>query len=187
MRWRELTAGVRAGWDWLAAASWALCFGLVVLLGLEGGGYDPLVHDQVGIAAWWALLALVAVGALPRRRLGPAALGGLALLVAFAVWICLSLIWTESSERTFVDVARVLTYVAVFALVLISRDGRETQRLIGAVAAGIVVVAGVALLSRLHPDWFPTAQQTGRILEAEDGRHGECPCTIQHNDALTSA
>jgi hypothetical protein len=168
MRWRGLAADVRANWDWLAAASWALCFGLVVLLGLEGGGYDPLVHDQVGIAAWWALLATLAVGALPRRRLGPAALGGLALLTAFAVWVCLSLIWTESTERTFIDVARVLTYLALFALVLISRDGRETQRLIGAVAAGIVVVAGVALLSRLHPDWFPTAQQTGRILEAED-------------------
>jgi hypothetical protein len=168
MRWRGSMADVRANWDWAAAAGWALCFGLVVLLGLEGGGYDPLVHDQVGIAAWWALLATVAVGALPRRRLGPAALVGLALLTAFAVWVCLSLIWTESAERTFVDAARALTYVAIFALVLISRDGRETQRLIGAVAAGIVVVAGVALLSRLHPDWFPTAQQTGRILEATE-------------------
>lgn len=168
MRWRELAADVRADWDWMAAASWALCFGLVVFLGLEGGGYDPLVHDQVGIAAWWALLATVAVGLLPRRRLGPAALGGLALLTAFAVWVCLSLIWTESVERTFVDVARVLTYVALFALVLVSRDGRETQRLIGAVAAGIVLIATVALLSRLHPDWFPIAQQTGRILGAED-------------------
>jgi hypothetical protein len=168
MRWRKSVADVRADWDWMAAAAWALCFGLVVLLGLEGGGYDPLVHDQVGIAAWWALLALVAVGLLPRRRLGPTAVVGLALLAAFAVWVCLSLIWTESAERTFVDAARVLTYVALFALVLISRDGRETQRLIGAVAAGIVVIAAVALLSRLHPDWFPTAQQTGRILEAED-------------------
>jgi hypothetical protein len=168
MRWRELTAEVRAGWDWLGAASWALCFGLIVLLGLEGGGYDPLVHDQVGIAAWWALLALVAVGVLPRRRLGAAPLVGLGLLAGFAIWVCLSLIWTESAERTLVDVARVLTYVAIFALVLISRDGRETQRLIGAVAAGIVVIAVVALLSRLHPDWFPTSQQTGRILGAED-------------------
>jgi O-Antigen ligase len=168
MRWRELGAEIRADWDWAAAASWTLCFGLVVLLGLEGGGYDPLVHDQIGIAAWWALLVTVAVGALPRRRPGPAALGALALLTAFAVWICLSLIWTESVERTFVDAARALTYVAVFALVLISRDSRETQRLIAAVAAGIVVIAVVALLSRLHPDWFPSAQQTGRILESED-------------------
>lgn len=169
MRWRELVAKIRADWDWAAAASWALCFGLVLFLGLEGGGYDPLVHDQVGIAAWWALLATVAVGLLPRRRLGPAALGALGLLTAFALWIGLSLIWTESVEKTFTDFARALSYVAIFALVLVSRDGRETQRLIGAVAAAIVVVATVALLSRLHPDWFPaTAQQTGKILESED-------------------
>jgi hypothetical protein len=168
MRWRELTAKIRAEWDWAAAGAWALCFGLVVLLGLEGGGYDPLVHDQVGIAAWWGLLATVAVGILPRRRLGPAALGGLGLLTAFALWICLSLSWTESVEKTFVDAARAFSYVAIFALVLISRDSRETQRLIGAVAAGIVVVATGALLSRLHPEWFPTSQQTGKILGAED-------------------
>jgi len=168
MRWRELTAKIRAEWDWAAAAAWALCFGLVLFLGLEGGGYDPLVHDQVGIAAWWALLATVAVGLLPRRRLGPAALGALGLLIAFALWVGLSLVWTESVEKTFTDLARALSYVAIFALVLVSRDGRETQRLIGAVAAAIVVVAIVALLSRLHPDWFPTAQQTGRILESED-------------------
>lgn len=169
MRWREVTAKIRADWDWAAAVSWALCFGLVLFLGLEGGGYDPLVHDQVGIAAWWALLATVAAGLLPRRRLGPAALAALGLLTAFALWIGLSLIWTESVEKTFTDFARALSYVAIFALVLISRDGRETQRLIGAVAAAIVVVATVALLSRLHPDWFPTtAQQTGKILESED-------------------
>jgi cytochrome c-type biogenesis protein CcmH/NrfG len=168
MRWRGLAAEIRGEWDWAAIGSWLLCFGLVLLLGLEGGGYDPLVHDQVGIAAWWALLATVAAGALPRRRLGTAALGAIALLAAFVVWTALSLIWTESVERTFVDVARILTYLGVFSLVLITRDGRETQRLIGAVAAGIVAVAGVALLSRLHPAWFPGAAQTGRILESED-------------------
>ena len=168
MRWGELVAKIRADWDWAAFASWVLCFGLVLFLGLEGGGYDPLVHDQVGIAAWWALLATVAAGLLPRRRLGPAALAALGLLIAFALWIGLSLIWTESVEKTFTDFARALSYVAIFALALASRDSRETQRLIGAVAGAIVVVATVALLSRLHPDWFPTAQQTGKILESED-------------------
>ena len=71
MRWRGLNADFRA-WNWAAVGAWLLCFGLIVLLGLEGGGYDPLVHDQVGIAAWWALLLTIAVGALPRRRPGPA-------------------------------------------------------------------------------------------------------------------
>lgn len=154
--------------DWPAVGSWLLCFGLVVYLGLEGGGFDPLVHDQVGIAAWWVVLATVLVGALPRRRLSRPALTSFGLLALFALWIGLSLIWTESSERTFVDIARVTTYVGVFGLALLARDGRETQRLIGAVAAGIVLVVGVALLSRLHPAWFNDADQTGRILDSSD-------------------
>lgn len=166
---------MRRGWaadfraaNWAAIGSWLLCFGLIAFFGLEGGGFDPLVHDQVGIAAWWAVLLTVAVGALPRRRLGWAALAALGLLAAFTLWITLSLIWTESVERTFADVARALTYLGVFLFVLLTRDSRETQRLIGAVAAGIVFVVAIALLSRLHPAWFDSAQQTGRILESED-------------------
>jgi hypothetical protein len=155
-------------WDWGAAAAWLLCFVLVVFLGLEGGGFDPLVHDQVGIAAWWLVLVTVAAGVLPRRRLSRPALVAVLLLGAFAVWLGLSLIWTESSERTLVDVARAATYVGVFLLALMTRDSRETQRLIGAVAAGIVVVVGVALLSRMHPAWFESAQQTGRILDSAE-------------------
>ncbi|MDX6626014.1 MAG: hypothetical protein QOE56_1003, partial [Solirubrobacterales bacterium] len=54
--------------DWGAVSTWLLGFVLVVYLGLKGGGFDPLVYDQVGIAVWWVLLATVAVGAIPRRR-----------------------------------------------------------------------------------------------------------------------
>lgn len=161
-------ASDRPGIDWGAIAAWLLPFGLIVYLGLEGGGFDPLVHDQVGIAAWWLLLAVVAVGALPRRPLGTEALVALGLLAAFSLWVLLSLTWTESTERSFADAARVLTYLGIFALALLSRDSRETQRLVGAVAAGIAVVITVALLSRFHPTWFDTALQTGRILGSED-------------------
>jgi hypothetical protein len=168
MRPRGRLADFRRNVDWAALGTWLLCFGLVVYLGLEGGGFDPLVHDQVGIAAWWVVLATVLAGALPRRRLSRPALTSLILLGAFALWIALSLIWTESAERTFIDIGRATTYLGVFLLALSTRDSRETQRLIGAVAAGIVVVVGVALLSRLHPSWFEGAQQTGKILDSEE-------------------
>ena len=46
--------------DWSGISVWLLALSLVVYLGLKGGGYDPLVHDQVGIAVWWVLLAAVA-------------------------------------------------------------------------------------------------------------------------------
>jgi hypothetical protein len=150
--------------DWGAVAVWLLCFGLVVYLGMKGGGYDPLVHDPVGIAAWWIVLGGVAVGALPRgrnRRLAWVAFG---LLAAFVLWTALSLSWTESISRTSADLARVAGYLGIFALAVLTRTPRETDRRIGAVAAGIVVIAVVALLSRLHPSWFPEADQTANFI-----------------------
>ncbi len=50
---------------WAAVGIWLLIFALVVYLGLKGGGFDPLVHDPVGIGAFWLLLIGVAIGALP--------------------------------------------------------------------------------------------------------------------------
>jgi O-antigen ligase/polysaccharide polymerase Wzy-like membrane protein len=150
---------------WGAIAIWLLCFGLVAYLGIEGGGYDALVHDQVGIAVWWILLAAVAVGALPRRRPGQLAWIALGLLAAFTIWTALSLGWTESTDKTSADLARVLGYLGIFAFAILSRGFHESQRLLGAVAAAISLVFLIGLLSRLHPSWFPSAGQTGIILE----------------------
>ncbi len=150
--------------DWGAAAISLLCFGLVVYLGLKGGGYDPLVHDQVGIAVWWVVLAVVAVGALPDRRLGTLAWIALALLGAFTLWTGLGLSWTESVERTAADLARVAGYLGVFAFAVFAVGRIGAPQLLRAVAAGIVVVAFVALLSRFHPAWFPGAGETANFL-----------------------
>jgi len=164
MRRSALLENVReAGWS--AVAIWLLCFGLIAYLGIEGGGYDALVHDQAGIAVWWILLATVAVGALPRRRPGQLAWVALGLFAAFTIWTALSLGWTESADKTSADLARVLGYLGIFAIAILSRGFRESQRLIGAVAAGISLVFLIGLLSRLHPAWFPSAAQTGIILE----------------------
>lgn len=156
--------------DWGAVGIWLLGFGLIAYLGLEGGGYDALVHDQVGIAIWWVLLAGVLVGALPRRRIGASALTALGLLAAFVVWTALSMGWTESVGRTFADLARVSGYLGVFALAICVRGSDNGRHMIGAVAAGIAFVAIVALLSRLHPAWFPAGAQTAQFLSGNEER-----------------
>lgn len=150
--------------DWRAVVPWLLGFGLVTYIGLKGGGYDPLVHDQVGIAVWWILLAGVLVGALPRQRLGPLAWIAVALLVAVAAWTALSLSWTESAERTSADLARTVGYLGAFTLALFAIGADDARRIVGAVAAAIVSVTVVALLSRIHPGWFPEAAQTGNFV-----------------------
>jgi O-antigen ligase len=161
-RWTALQECARRA-DWGAVATWLLCFGLVAYLGAKGGGYDPLIHDQVGIAVWWIVLAGVAVGALPRRRPPALAWVALGLLTVFVVWTWLSLGWTESTDRTSADLARLVAYLGVFCLALLTRGG--ARRTAGAVASGIVFVTALALLSRLHPAWFPEAGQTARFLE----------------------
>lgn len=145
--------------------TWLLGFAAIVYLGLKGGGYDPLVHDQIGIAVWWVVLGTVLVGALPRRRPGPLGLAGLAALSAFLAWTALSLSWTESSEQTFAEVARVSVYLGFFALALLGRQSGGARRMTAAIACGIGVVALLALLSRLHPSWFgPEIHQTAAFL-----------------------
>ena len=83
---------------WGAVTTCLLFFVLVAYLGFKGGGFDPLIHDQVGIAVWWIALLGVGIGALPRRRLAVVALVGIALLAAFVAWTALSLTWTESDK-----------------------------------------------------------------------------------------
>lgn len=150
--------------DWGAVSAWSFAFLAVVYLGLEGGGYDPLVHDRAGIAVWWILLAGTLAGALPRRRQGRLAWAALGLLAAFVVWTAVSLGWTESPDRTWAELARVAGYLGFLALALFVRGGEGGRLLVGAVGAGIACVALVALLSRLHPAWFPEAEQTARFL-----------------------
>jgi len=65
LRLRALSGGL----DPQAIAVWLLGFGLVVYLGLEGGGFDPIVRNQLGIAIWWGILLGLAIGG-PLASLG---------------------------------------------------------------------------------------------------------------------
>jgi hypothetical protein len=156
--------------DWNAVSTWLLGFGLVAYLGLKGGGFDPLVHDQVGIAVWWIAFAGLLVGAFPRRRLGLLAWCALGLFAAFVVWTALSLGWTESTDKTAADLARIAGYLGIFALALFVRGSKAGRRMVAAVGAGIAFVAIVALLSRLHPAWFPSSEQTAKLLPSSQDR-----------------
>ena len=85
------------------------------------------------------------------------------LLGLFAAWTLLSFGWTESDERTSIEVARVAAYLGVFALALSVQGGERWRHLFNGLATGVAVVCGLALLSRLEPSMFP-AQITGEYL-----------------------
>src|SRR5688572_27348006 len=126
--------------DLPGVAAWLVPAILIVYLGLNNGGYDLVERSEAGIAVWWGVMLATAIGALPvagGTRTGRIMLG---LLAAFAAWTALSLSWTESAERTSVELARTATYLGVFALALgVQGTGRARQLLNGA-AAGIAIL-----------------------------------------------
>jgi O-antigen ligase len=146
-----------AAWSRIGPAigSWLLPFALVVYLALKGGGYDEVIRGEVGIAIWWIVLLGALVGILPVARISRAGWVGLGLIAAFWAWMALGITWSDNAERSVAEVARIATYAGVFALAL-SVQGRDgLRRTVGALGAAVSVVAALALLSRLHPSWFP--------------------------------
>jgi O-Antigen ligase len=158
--------------DFAAVRIWILAGGLVLYLALDGGGYDIVVHSQVSIVVWWIVLIAAAWGLLPAARLTPAAWWALGLLGGFVAWTALATTWSISSERSLQALSLDAGYLGVLVIgIAVHRDREHALRhTIGAVASAIVVVAVVALASRLHPGLFTSASQTASYLPGAESR-----------------
>jgi hypothetical protein len=153
---RAATFGL-PGAPWDAITAWALSFGLVFYLALRGGGYDIVVRADVGILVWWVVL-LAAVAGLAGRLtpLGWLAVGALAV---WAGWTALGIDGSLSQERTLAETGRLSAYVGLLALALIIQGRAGARHIINGVATALGAIAVLAVLSRLHPQWFPANAQ----------------------------
>ena len=138
-----------------AVLAWLVTAGVLLLYVTRGGGsFDIVPRQEVAIGLWWILAIGFAAGVLPRTRpeLG---LAPVVVLLMLAAWTALSLIWTQSDERTLTEVTRVLGFAGLMLLAVCALD-RTTWR---AAANALVIVAlglcAVAVASRLAPDEFP--------------------------------
>src|SRR5918994_7611932 len=139
-----------------ALAGWLLPFALVLYLALKGGGYDEVIRGEVGIAVWWVVLLGALVGVLPAARIRWIGWVGLGLLIAFGFWTAIGVVWSDSAGRSAAEIGRIAMYAGVFAFALAVQGRDGLRRTVSAVATAIAVVAALALLSRLHPAWFPS-------------------------------
>jgi hypothetical protein len=156
----------RIGWIW------ALCVGLVLYLGLDGGGYDLLVRSNAGVVVWWVVLVGAACGVLPAARLTPPAWAAVASFGAFLVWSAIASGWSLSSESSLAEVSRLAAYLGVLVLALLSYGDRRRVlvHVVGAVAMAIAALAALALISRLRPGTFAGASTTATLLPGVRGR-----------------
>jgi hypothetical protein len=86
----------------------------------------------------------------------------LSLLMAFAVWILISINWAADAERAFVQFNQVSLYVAVLAIAIVLARLVPASWVVGGVALALSAIATVALVSRCFPSTF--GLQPGRSL-----------------------
>jgi hypothetical protein len=144
-----------ARFDAPAVATWTLAFAVVAYLALSNGGYDTIVRSQVGVAVWWIVLLGAVAGVLPLGRIGVAGWVAIGLLAGFALWTGLAMGWSESAERTSIELGRVATYLGVLVLAIALQGRAAARHTINGLACAIAFVTVLAVLSRLHPAWFP--------------------------------
>jgi hypothetical protein len=151
---RRLTARLDAP----AIAAWTLAFAVVAYLALSNGGYDTVVRSQVGVAVWWIVLLGALAGILP-GRIGRAGWVAIGLLAGFALWTGLATGWSESAERSTIELGRIATYLGVLVLAIALQGRAAARHTINGLACAIGFVTLLAVLSRLHPQWFPVNAQ----------------------------
>jgi len=137
-----------------ALSAWTMAFALVAWLALRDGGYDTVVRSEAGIAVWWAVLLLALAGLVP-ARLGAAGWVALGLLGAFAAWTGLAIGWSESAERSVLELGRLAAYLGVLVLAIALQGRAAARHTIAGLASAIGLVTVLAVLSRLHPQAFP--------------------------------
>jgi O-antigen ligase len=115
----------------------------------DGGQSETAIATIAIVAAWTiAIAALIGVAASPSGR-GAAVAGALALLVLL---IAASASWAADDGAVQVELVRALAYLGALLIVLVGvRAGAAREVLVG-VAAALVVVALLALGSRLLPE-----------------------------------
>ena len=151
-----------------AIAAWTLAFAVVAYLALSNGGYDTIVRSQVGIAVWWIVLLGALAGVLP-ARIGAAGWVAIGLLAGFALWTGLATGWSESAERSTIELGRVAAYLGVLVLAIVLQGRTAARHTINGLACAIGLVTLLAVLSRLHPQWFPVNDHL-EFLSADSSR-----------------
>jgi O-antigen ligase len=129
-----------------------LALALTLVLAFNGGGYDLVIRQEVGLAIWALIAFGLGVGILPRARLSPAAWVALAGFGALAVVTLISFSWTRSSGLATNELARVLQYSGVVVLAYLALNRYSWRGAAMGFATAAIVVSYFAVGSRLFPD-----------------------------------
>ncbi len=129
--------------------------GSISLLAYDGGAFGLASRTSVAIGVWWLILLGVALRLLPRGGVSGAAVVAATLLASFALLTLLSIAWSTSAERPFVEFNRVSLLLGVFLVGVLGGTRSNAASWSNGLALGVTGVALLALcvrLFQLRPD-----------------------------------
>lgn len=142
------------------AVTFAAAAGITAFVAIRGGSYETVARGELGLVLWAGIAFGLALGILPRGRLGRRELIPLATLATLAALVFLSLAWTSSDEQTYAELARVLTLVGFLVLPAITLNKFTWRSAAGGIAAGALAVSAFAVATRLGPGFLPADRVT---------------------------
>src|SRR3954454_3985930 len=137
--------------------------GLIVTAS-DGGLYGLIPRTEASVLVWWVLTLALALGLLPRAVPTRPLATGLVAIAGLAAWVAIGLAWTDSAERTMVELARVLGFAGLLLVVSICFPGSAWRVGVVAVTVAAVGVCTIALVSRLAPDLFASALRSSGLV-----------------------
>jgi O-antigen ligase len=102
-------------------------------------------------------------------RRAASAIAAAACLAGFGAWTALSVAWASDDGGAFVEVVRVLSYLGLFVLIVVASPRGSARVWLTGLAIGLVVVAGLALMSRFEPS-FADRTLTEETVASSGGR-----------------
>ncbi len=122
----------------------------VFAIGLDNGGYSITTRTALAAIVWTLALAILVLRR--RREAAPRAViaAGGALLV-YALIAGVSIAWSDSAERSFLEFDRALMYLGVFAVVAVSARSGDARTWLAGLGIGAAAVCILALVGRCFP------------------------------------
>jgi hypothetical protein len=131
------------------------------------GGYGLTTRSIVAVVAWWAIILGLGLGLLPFRRPPRDAYLSGGLLAGLAILAGLSVLWSASPEKSFVEFDRITLYLGFFVLAVLAGTRANATRWVDGLAIGIAVVGLLALTTRLLPGLVPGGDEVTSIPNAQ--------------------
>jgi hypothetical protein len=134
---------------------------------LAYGGYGLTARSIVAVVVWWAIILGLGLGLLPFRRPARDAYLSGGLLASLAILAGLSVLWSASPEKSFVEFDRITLYLGFFVLAVLAGTRANAAHWADGLAIGIAVVGLLALTTRLLPGLVPGGDAVTSVRNAQ--------------------